>query len=723
MHFNKIIRWFMIPVFILGHTVSLLGQASLTTSYSFWGPVPEGWTIFNGDGSYQQGSDNTPACRLDATGHYVEIFFDEEPGELIYFLRGMTGSGSTWFGTFSILESVNGQTWSTRRVITSMNHQAFTEYRDTLSFSSRYVRFFFTNKAFGSNVALDDVTLTPRLPGNNAFIHVYFEDEKIYPNNQIVTGNATTATFVVENLGLLENLVFDQIALSGEHAAQFSLSGFPQSVSPGSSAPFQLLFEPGGTGSRFVTLNIESNAENVPEFIIHIYAIAGDYASEPAAQPANLGFTEIKSYAYNAGFDHASPQAEKYLVLRSKNQEITAMPADGATYFTGDTIGNSLVVYVGSEPAFSPAGVIAGTTFFHSIFAFNGPEGFENYLQSNPLTGSVATPPNMMGDFYQGINSGSGGLIKRLQNRIRPHTPFAYGDYTAVMINGFEAQDTTGGNKVVYCVMSGYAHVYDGPFGWANSPIGGTLSREHTFPFSWYPHNFQSEPEYSDFFNLFPAHLAGANIPRSNHPLGEVVNITSQFYDGKLGTDAQGKIVYEPRDSHKGDAARAKFYMVLRYHSTGGNQWLLPQQQDQEILKTWHFQDPPDAWEMARNDYIFSKQGNRNPFIDSIHFVSMIDFQTLEWLSVRQINSGNLNITVSPVPASDHLTIRIHAHGTDSLMIALINLAGQPLKTFNQKLDHERTELKIDISSLEAGAYLLKMVFGDQVHTMKVIKI
>jgi hypothetical protein len=723
MQILKILRWFILSALFLGQTIIVLGQASLTTSYSFWGPMPEGWTIFNGGGAYQQGSDDTPACRLDATGHYVEIFFDEEPGELIYFLKGMTGSGSTWFGTFSILESVNGQTWATRRLINSMNHQAYTEYRDTLSFSSRYVRFYFTNKQFGSNVALDDITLTPRLPGNNAFIHVYFDNQKIYPNTQIVTGNASTATFVIENLGLQENLVPDQIALSGEHAAQFSLSGVPQELAPGSSDSFDLLFEPNGTGSRFATLNIQSNAENVPEFIIHIYAIAGDYATEPAAQPTNLIFPEIKSYAYSAQFEHPVPQAEQYLVLRSKTQTMTGVPADGVTYFVGDTLGNARVVHIGGETTFSPSGVVAGTAFYHQVYAFNGPPGYENYLQGNPLSASITTPPGMIGDFYQGVNAGSPDFIETLQSRIRPHTPFAYGDYINVMISGFEALDTLGGNKVVYCVLSGYAHVYDGPFGWANSPIGGTLSREHTFPFSWYPHNFESEPEYSDFFNLFPAHLEGANIPRSNHPLGEVVNITSQFHEGKLGTNAHGNIVYEPRDSHKGDAARAKFYMLLRYHNTSGNQWFLPPQQDQEILKTWHFQDPPGAWEMARNDFINSQQGNRNPFIDSIHFVSMIDFQTLEWLSVRQIYSENLNITVSPVPADDYVILRIHARSRDTLMITLINLAGQPLKTKKQELDHESTELKIDISGFEAGVYLLKLVCGDQVHTMKVIKI
>jgi hypothetical protein len=38
----------------------------------------------------------------------------------------------------------------------------------------------------------------------------------------------------------------------------------------------------------------------------------------------------------------------------------------------------------------------------------------------------------------------------------------------------------------------------------------------------------------------------------------------------------------------------------------------------------WHFADPPDAQEQARNDVIYSFQGNRNPFIDHPEWVSCL---------------------------------------------------------------------------------------------------
>lgn len=465
-----------------------------------------------------------------------------------------------------------------------------------------------------------------------------------------------------------------------------------------------------------------------PEIISPATSNYAGSSPEPTAQPTNLTFSEISSFAYNAAFHHASPQPDGYIVLRSTGQAVIGAPFNGNTYHVGDAIGNARVVYIGSSNEFSPRGVVAGTTFHHNVYSFNGSEGNENYLLSNPLSGQVSTPANMMGDYYEGVNSKREDFVETLQDAIRPHNAFDYGDYIPVMISGFEARDTTGGQKVVYCVYSGYAHVYSGSFGWIGT-TGGTLSREHTFAFSWFPHSSQSMPEYSDFFHLFPAHQNNANNRRSNHPLGVVQNVSYQFLDGKLGTDSQGKTVYEPRDSHKGDAARALFYMVTRYHNTGGNQWYLPSgpapnpDQDQEILKLWHFTDPPDAWEMARNDYIYSKQGNRNPFIDSIHFVTKIDFQTMEWLRVEQIATPHFKASVFPNPVKDHLKLEVQALSPGSLKAYLNDITGIPVKFLQTNLTGGAASFEFNIADLAQGTYILTIIFKGQIHSIKVIKL
>ncbi|MFD1947810.1 endonuclease [Nocardioides aestuarii] len=83
---------------------------------------------------------------------------------------------------------------------------------------------------------------------------------------------------------------------------------------------------------------------------------------------------------------------------------------------------------------------------------------------------------------------------------------------------------------------------------------------------------------------------------------------------------------FEPRNAVKGDVARMLFYMAVRYE--GGDGWNDLEMSstvgssssmigDLEVLLAWNDQDPVDAFEMRRNDRIYTAwQGNRNPFID-----------------------------------------------------------------------------------------------------------
>lgn len=82
--------------------------------------------------------------------------------------------------------------------------------------------------------------------------------------------------------------------------------------------------------------------------------------------------------------------------------------------------------------------------------------------------------------------------------------------------------------------------------------------------------------------------------------------------------NADGIVVFEPRDDHKGDVARAMFYMSVRYW------WVIPDEME-AALRDWHTLDPPDDDERARNDRIQEAQGNRNPFVDRPEAVDEID--------------------------------------------------------------------------------------------------
>ncbi|CAL9523899.1 endonuclease I family protein [Streptomyces sp. enrichment culture] len=108
---------------------------------------------------------------------------------------------------------------------------------------------------------------------------------------------------------------------------------------------------------------------------------------------------------------------------------------------------------------------------------------------------------------------------------------------------------------------------------------------------------------------------------------------------GSSFTDSGGSLTdsnsFEPRDAVKGDVARMILYMAVRYEGTDGWPDLEPNDTVTNgtnpyhgrlsVLKQWHQQDPPSAFEKNRNDVIFaSYQHNRNPFIDHPEWVEAI---------------------------------------------------------------------------------------------------
>lgn len=244
------------------------------------------------------------------------------------------------------------------------------------------------------------------------------------------------------------------------------------------------------------------------------------------------------------------------------------------------------------------------------------------------------------GTYYNSIDTAKSTFVSDLHNLIYSHTRITYDQYDETNIANFASRDTTGSQRAVNCVYTGFVYVYTPPFTW------DVFSREHTWCQSWMPSrnasNYTSLPEYSDQHHIFPVHQNFANVRRSNHPLGKVKFPTYQYLDGKLGTDSLGRTVYEPRDAHKGDAARALLYMAVCYNGVGGYDWtfhflntitlpdsLSEAEQDVNLLIQWTKQDPPSDWEKSRNEYVYSIQGNRNPFVDHPEYVDVIDFNTL----------------------------------------------------------------------------------------------
>lgn len=162
-----------------------------------------------------------------------------------------------------------------------------------------------------------------------------------------------------------------------------------------------------------------------------------------------------------------------------------------------------------------------------------------------------------------------------------------------------------------------------------------SMNREHTVPKSWWGGSTSMGPG-CDIFNVIPSDQT-ANSAKSNYPLGTITG-KPRFDNGvtkvgQCGIADYNDLVFEPKDSYKGDFARIYFYVATCYPDlawdsnkakamTNGSKltlqdWIIP------MLLEWNAQDPVDAAEIQRNEDVYKQQGNRNPFID---YPSLVDY-------------------------------------------------------------------------------------------------
>lgn len=162
---------------------------------------------------------------------------------------------------------------------------------------------------------------------------------------------------------------------------------------------------------------------------------------------------------------------------------------------------------------------------------------------------------------------------------------------------------------------------------------GDCYNREHIIPQSVFN---ELSPMVSDAHFITPTD-GKVNGIRSNYPHSVVVTPSQTTLNGsKLGTSTTAGysgLVFEPIDEFKGDIARMYFYFATRYeNSVAGYNYAMFNNTSNQVFTTaflnqllaWHNQDPVSAREIARNNAIYARQNNRNPFIDNPNYVTEI---------------------------------------------------------------------------------------------------
>jgi deoxyribonuclease I len=218
-------------------------------------------------------------------------------------------------------------------------------------------------------------------------------------------------------------------------------------------------------------------------------------------------------------------------------------------------------------------------------------EGFA--LPASTFHHRVSAPsPRFREDPYAGLSDQL--LVDEIRRQELPHESLGYRTARKALFNTL---DVNGG--VVTDVYTGRSWHVNGAL-----PDPNDLNVEHTWPRS----ALESSAASSDLHHLFPCD-SDANNFRGNLPFGEVVESNWSEGGALRGEDASGDTVFEPPDAHKGNVARALFYMASVYDMD------IPPEEE-AVLREWHVADPVDARERRRNEAIERLQANRNPFID-----------------------------------------------------------------------------------------------------------
>ncbi len=237
-----------------------------------------------------------------------------------------------------------------------------------------------------------------------------------------------------------------------------------------------------------------------------------------------------------------------------------------------------------------------------------------------------ATNNNIPSGYYKNAEGKCGAaLLSALCNIVSSHTSVSY----ANLWTAYKQTDTKSNGKI-WDMYSTKEFTYSTDQCGNYTTIGVCYNREHSFPKSWFK---DATPMYTDLFHIYPTD-GFVNNQRGNAPFGECAGGT--YVAAKNGVSAKGKLgkstlsgysgtVWEPDDDYKGDFARSYFYMAAAYNTKIAgwtsdmlNKTSYPAFSDWAInmLLRWNALDPVSTKETARQEAVYAKQKNRNPFID-----------------------------------------------------------------------------------------------------------
>lgn len=248
----------------------------------------------------------------------------------------------------------------------------------------------------------------------------------------------------------------------------------------------------------------------------------------------------------------------------------------------------------------------------------------------------------------------------------------------------------------------------------------GKWNREHIYPQSrgGFSNGTSDTPDGINVWEPASASILMHGHADAHHIRAEDATENSSRNNRDFGLDDYNGFTGN-QGSWKGDVARAVFYMSIRYNTldvVNGNpaDTTVGQLGDLASLLLWNMQDPADDFEMNRNNYIYTWQVNRNPFIDYPQLANYIWGTNAgqAWFALSTATNKELNLAVYPNPASNYFVI---SGTTQSGTVELMNVSGQIVL---RQVFENNQHISVD---LPTGMYFAKIKVGEKEALKKLI--
>ena len=248
----------------------------------------------------------------------------------------------------------------------------------------------------------------------------------------------------------------------------------------------------------------------------------------------------------------------------------------------------------------------------------------------------------------------------------------------------------------------------------------GLWNREHTYPRSRGGFDDIEADEIADGIDVWVS--TKADSLRHANSDGHGIRATDGPENSSRGNQDYGEYSGPSGNlgSWKGDVARSIFFLTIRYNGLevvagDPDNSTVGELGDLDILLDWHRNDPPDDYEMNRNNVVYEWQFNRNPFIDQPDLAEFIWGTNIgdTWMNSLSVADAALaQIKLYPNPSQGQFVI---AAGDQEGQLDIYNSLGQQM---HSQAFEGTTEVDAALSS---GMYMIRLETANGVTTRRLL--